>query len=275
MNILKNILAFITDPKNTRMLMLAAIAILIFFLLRQCGATKEAKKETQRITNNYEASQDTLEQYKVGDSTWRAEKLGYNITLEELETKYANLFSDFKALEEMPPKTVIVTEFVVKDSIRNVPILVEIDSAGNTSLAFTDTTYHDTINHRFLSGRIPYDIVFNPSDSTYDLVPKFGEFDLTLGMNLNLGLFREKKTGRISIIAETDYPGVTFTKLEGANIMDDPAGKKILRQARKPFGIGINLGYGLIVDTQSGLIRTGPYLGIGISYSPKWLQFGK
>ena len=59
------------------------------------------------------------------------------------------------------------------------------------------------------------------------------------------------------------------------NIVLGPANKKVLRQLRKPFSLGLNFGYGAVVDVKSGNISTGPYFGIGITYSPKFLQWGK
>jgi len=282
--ILKNIGKFITDPKNTRMIMLGVIVIILLLFLNQCNRTQHfknqvelEKQETQRITNNYEAAMDTIEQGQLDDNTWRAEKLGYELTLDELEGKYADLLGDFKVEKNKPPKVVINTIYEIKEVLTEVPVFVEVDSFGNTSLAFSDSTYHDSLmtNYRFLSGRIPYKIVFDQVDSTYKVVPDVGAFDLTLGMNLNLGLFKDKNTRKISIMADTDYPGVTFTSIEGASIMDDPANKKILRQMRKPWGLGLNLGYGAVVDVKNGKVSTGPYFGIGLSYSPKFLQWGK
>ena len=92
-------------------------------------------------------------------------------------------------------------------------------------------------------------------------------------MNLNLGLFRDKKTKQISIMADTDYPGITFTRLDGALIMDDPESRKVLRQARKQWGIGFNFGYGLMYDVKNSKIVNGPYFGVGLNYTPKFLQW--
>lgn len=282
--IFKNILAFITDPKNTRMLLLAGIVILILLLLQQCNAKQglknelEAQKaEANRISNNYEAAMDTINQYKIDGDTWRAEKAGYEITLDELKTQYADLLGDFELEKNKPPKVIIQTEWKIRDSIRDVLVIAEIDSLGNRSLKFGDSTYFDmdSTNYRQLNGRIPYDIVFDPVDSVYRLIPGNASLNLGLGMNLNLGLFRDKKTGKVSILADTDYPGVKFTKLDGASIMDDPDSRKVARQMRKPWSIGLNLGYGAIVNTSSGTVGLGPYFGIGLNYSPKWLQFGK
>lgn len=282
MTILKNTLKFITDPKNTRMLLLGAMVVFLLLFLRQCNATKAAKaeaelqkQETIRISNNYDAAMDTITQGKLDKDTWRAEKSGYELTLDELKGKYADLLGDFKIEKNKPPIVIIKTEYIIKEVIVEVPVFVEIDAFGNTSLTFNDSTRHNANNYRYLSGKIPYKIVMDPVDSTYKVVPGFGTFDLTLGMNLNLGLFQDKKTRKISIVADTDYPGVTFTTLEGASIMDDPKNKKIIRSMRKTWGLGVNVGYGLLVNTGSGLISTGPYLGIGLSYTPKFLQWGK
>ena len=282
--ILKNIGKFLTDPKNTRMIMLGIIVIILLLFLQQCNRTQYfkdqvelEKQETKRVSNNYEAALDTIEQGKIDDNTWRAEKAGYELTLDELENKYTDLLGDFEVEKNKPPKVVIKIEYVINEVVNNVPVYVEVDSLGNTSIAFSDSTYHDSTmtNYRYLSGNIPYKIIFDPSDSLYKAVPDFGVFNLTLGMNLNLGLFQDKKTRKISIMADTDYPGVTFTNIDGASIMDDPANKKVLRQIRKPWGLGINIGYGAIVDVKNGTISTGPYFGIGLSYTPKFLQWGK
>ena len=249
---------------------------------QQCNKTQHykdqvdiEKQETKRISNNYDAAMDTITQGKVDENTWRAEKSGYELTLDELEGKYADLLGDFEVEKNKPPKVIIKTEYIIKERIDSIPVLVEVDSLGNTSMAFYDSTYHDSINYRLLSGKIPYKIIFDSADSLYKAVPDLGSFELTQGMNLNLGLFQDKKTRKISIIADTDYPGVTFTTLDGASIMDDPANKKILRKMRKPWGLGLNLGYGFLIDPAAGTINTGPYVGLGLSYTPKFLQWGK
>ena len=277
-----NILKFITDPKNTRMLLLGAVVIFLLLFLQQCNATKAAKaevelqkQETVRISNNYDAAMDTIKQTKVDDNTWRSEKLGYELTLDELKGKYADLLGDFKVEKNKPPKTIIKTEFIIKEKIDSVLVTSILDSAGNGYLVIVDTARYDSANFRYLNGNIPYKLVLNEIDSSYKLVPDLGTFEITQGMNLNLGLFQDKDTKKISIMADTDYPGITFTKIDGASIMDDPANKKILRDMRKPWGLGLNVGYGAIVDVKNGSVATGPYVGFGISYSPKFLQWGK
>lgn len=282
--IFKNILKFITDPKNTRMLLFAGIVILILLLLHQCNRAQglkdeiEAQKqETQRIQNNYDASMDTIKQHKVDENTWRAEKEGYLLKYDELKEQYADLLGDFELEKNKPPKVIVQTEYIIRDSIRDVPVFVYVDSLGNENMKFADSAYYDTTNTNFriINGKIPYEIAFDPVDSVYRLIPGNANINLTQGMNLNMGLFQDKDTKKIYIKAETDYPGITFTRLDGASILDDPDNKKVLRQLRKPFSLGLNFGYGAVVDVKSGNISTGPYFGIGITYSPKFLQWGK
>lgn len=283
MIILKNILKFITDPKNTRMILLGVAVIFLILFLQQCGATRAAKEETElqkketiRISNNYEAAMDTIRQGKINDKTWRAERAGYELTIDEAKEKYAKVLKELGYEKNKPPKVIIQTEFEIKEVMGNVKITSsELDSNGNAVLTASDTAQFDSINYRYLNGKIPYKLVFNKIDSTYKIVSDHGVFELNQGIGLNFGLFQDKKTKKISVVATTDYPGVTFTSLEGANIMDDDKNKKLLRQMRKPWSIGINIGYGILVDIKNGELSTGPYVGAGVSYSPKFLQWGK
>ena len=89
--IITNVLKFITDPKNTRMILFGLIVALVLLLLRQCGKTNEAKAETEkaknetvRVSNNYEASRDSVKRYKIDEQTWRTEKQGYELTVDVL-----------------------------------------------------------------------------------------------------------------------------------------------------------------------------------------------
>ena len=259
------------------MLLFAGIVLFALLFLRQCGKTSDAKadievakQEILRVTNNLAASNDTLNQYILDIGTTRAEIKGYELTIEELESDYADLLVDFEIEKNKPPLTIIKTEYIIKEVIIEVPVyILPGDSLFDNYLAFADSASYDSIgvNYRILTGRIP----FNYIDST--IVPSLGNFSLELGMNLNLGLFKDKETKEITILADTDYPGVTFTQLQGANILSDPKNKKILRGLRKNWGLGINVGYGLNVNPNTGILNRGIYIGAGLSYSPKWLQW--
>jgi len=275
MNILGNILKFITDPKNTRMLLFALIVGLFLLLLRQCGKTKEAKQEiikTQeqvlRVKNNYEASQDSIITYRLDNETMRTEKKGFELTIDELKNEYQDLLGKLKLEKSKPPKVVIKTEYLIKEVITEVPIYVTSDSSGS-NITFLDSISHNENNYRVLSGNIPFKID-TLNDSTI-IKPDKGTFMLDLGMSLDLALLKDKETKKINIIVDTDYPGVKFTKINGASILDNPANKKTLRQLRKNWSLGFQVGYGLNVNNNG--IFSSPYFGLGLNYSPKFLQW--
>lgn len=282
MKIVNLILNFLNNPKNTRLLIFGLFLVLILILLGQCNKNKylkseieKEKKETQRIKNNYEASKDTIKTYKIDENTWRSEKLGYELKLEELNGEYSHLLGKFKIEKNKPPKVIVKTEYIIQEKIVGVPVLVKIDESGNEYLAFYDSVFHNKSNFRILSGKIPYYISFDDKDSSYNMAPGNGDFNLEIGMNLNLGVFQDKNTRKIFIKVDTDYPGISFTTIEGASIIDDPKNKDIIRGLRKPWGIGFSVGYGAMINPSSGIMTTGPYFGIGINYTPKFLQFGK
>jgi len=274
--IVTNIIKFITDPKNTRMLLFAGIVLFALLFLRQCNATQKAKsqvlleqQEKKRIQNNWEASLDTLKQFKVGDSTNRAQIAGYELTLNELETKYSDLLANFEIERNKPPKVVIKTEYIIKEVIKEVPVYVSIDSTGNKSLLFSDSVSHNENNWRKLSGEIPFHI--DTTESKPKVVPGKANIEMKFGMNLNLGLFQDTETRKVMIKADSDYPGIEFTSIEGASILDDPKNKKVLRSLRKSFGLGVNIGYGIGFNGNN--ITLSPYIGLGLSYQPKFLQW--
>lgn len=275
-SIVTNIIKFITDPKNTRMLLFAGIMLFLLLFLHQCSATQKAKAEvesqkaeTARVSNNWQASLDTLKQFKVGASTQRAQISGYELTLKELQSDYSDLLANFEIEKNKPPTVVIKTEYIIKEVIKEIPVYVSIDSTGNRSLLFSDSVSHNENNWRKLSGEIPFHIDTTESKTT--IIPGKANVEMKFGMNLNLGLFQDKDTKKIMIKAESDYPGINFTSIQGASILDNDKNKKALRSLRKSFGIGLSVGYGISLN--GNLISPAPYIGLGINYQPKFLQW--
>jgi len=92
-------------------------------------------------------------------------------------------------------------------------------------------------------------------------------------IDLVAGLYRDPKTGRLFVRASTSFPGISFNDIQALDMVDDPGTRKALRGARKPFGIGVGVGYGMSLATDG--YQAGPIIGVGLYYSPKFLQFGK
>ena len=293
MNFLLSIWSWIKDPKNRSAIHLLFIVglVVIIFMQRSCNAKlkdelEAQKEETQRIENNYEALHDTIRQGKINDSTLLAERKAIKITMEELKKNYSDMLIGFEQFRKQNPKVIERITVNNYERIKEVPIYVKMDSIGNGIFSFIDTAKFADGNYRKLKGSIPFNSkIFNKKDSietNFDklgvynkVVPGSGNFELEQGIKLKVGLFEDPKTKKVSIAATTSYPGIIFTKLEGASIMDDEVSRKAARNFRRTWGIGFSVGYGGTVDLKTSKIVFGPQVGVGLHYTPKWLQWGK
>lgn len=286
-------LNWIKDPKNKGIIKLVGIAILIAVILFQCNQNKglrndldSQKSETERIINNNEALNDTIRQKKLNDSTLLAERLAIKISMKELKDGYSDLLLGFEQFRKQNPKVIEKITVNNFETIREVPVYAKMDSLGNGQFIFSDSAKYADGNSRKLSGNINYiNKLFYKKDSTEVDINKLGlyskvsngalaNFELTQKIKLKVGLFEDPKTKKVTIAATTSYPGITFSQLEGADIMDEVS-KKAARNFRKTWGIGFNIGYGGTVDLKTSKVAFGPQVGIGIHYTPKLLQWGK
>lgn len=285
--------AWVRDPKNRGVIKLAAIVILILIILMQCSRNRGLKEDLQaqkdeatRVLNNVEAKNAPLIQKKINDSTLLAERLALKLTVEELKKEYKDLLVGFEQFRKQNPKVIEKITVNNYETIKEVLVYAKMDSLGNGEFTFNDSAKYADGNSRILKGDIRYkNTFFKKSDSTevdlnklglYSKVSKgTGNFVLDQKIKLKVGLFEDPKTKKVTIAATTSYPGITFTQLEGADIMSDDKSRKVTRNFRKTWGIGLNLGYGAGVDIKSMKIYMGPQIGIGITYTPKFLQWGK
>lgn len=246
----------LTDPKNTRMFLLGGIVVLCILLFRQCQATGEAKGEANRIDNNWKASLDTIENYIDKNGNAAAEIRALNLSLEEIEDQL-----EFE--KGKPPLTVIKTETVIKEVIVEIPVTVVDTVIGNfnSALTFSDTATWGK-SFRKVGVFVPYEL-----DGTYI---DFGSATIDLNQNifLSAALTRDSKTKELFVNLSTDYPGTTFNSAEGILIdQRSKAFKDLQYQNRKTLGLGLQLGVGLSNNGVS------PYIGIGLNYTPKFLQW--
>ena len=86
---------------------------------------------------------------------------------------------------------------------------------------------------------------------------------------LTASILRDKKTKEVFVNLSTDYPGTTFNSAQGIMIDSKSSGFRDLQfKSRKSFGVGVQLGIGI-----SGANLISPYVGLGINYTPKFLQW--
>lgn len=268
---------WLADPKNRQLLGFGLVLLLIFMLMGTCsrisaleGEVEQAHQETQRVANNWQASQDSVTMLKGENGEMIGQISGYVLTIDELNRDYADMKAKWQFEKNKPPVVIIETVTVFKDSL----IMVNVELDGDSVIKVGDTTQFSQDNFRIIRGRIPYEI-----DTTrHLLVPGKGIFELEQAMKLNTLLTRDKGTGKIQIQVSTDYPGVRFSQIQGAVIQDDEENRKVLKQSRKQWGLSISAGYGVMLNmvnvNRIGLAH-GPYAGFGIHYTPKWAQWGK
>jgi hypothetical protein len=256
----------------------------------QCNKTKdlkqkleEQKNETTRLINNEQAKNAVLINYQLNDSTNRGIIQGYQITQKELQTTYKDLMNGFNDLGKKTALALAKGTQYIKETIY-IQTTLKIDSLGVEHLVGTDTMRIDSDNFRYTSFDAPFSTrYFKKSDSTEVDIKSYDVFQQTYpgrstissqqSIGLKVGLFQDKKDKKVYIVAQSKYPGLTFSKLEGADIMADPASRKTTRQFRKEFGLGFNIGYGASIEKGTGIIRLTPQVGFGIHYTPRFLQF--
>lgn len=292
-NAIKRIFNFFSKPENRQLIWFLIIAILVVLLFSMKSCNNRLKQELyiqkgeiQRIKNNYEAQQDSVRHYKLNDSTFRAERLAFVLTLDELNKNYKDLLVGFEDFKKNPPKVIINQPILIKETIKEVPVTATINPDGTGEFRFNfENTYADG-NYRKIKGQIPYSSRFySKGDSlfvdykdlpyTLSLNPGLANFELEQKIKLKIGLFEDPKTKKVRVAVNTSYPGVTFEGLEAYDIMDEALIKAQNKGGKRTFGIGLNIGYGATYSLSQNNIIFGPQLGIGFHYTPKWLQWGK
>jgi hypothetical protein len=100
---------------------------------------------------------------------------------------------------------------------------------------------------------------FNYSGATFDI-----------GQKISLLAAIETVDGADQLKLSTAYPGLTFSNIENINLINTRLNQKPVKKGG--FAIGVGLGYGINLNNNQ-VISTGPSIGFGLYYSPKWLRF--
>lgn len=242
---------------NLKVILLAAIVILIMLLARQCESTKEAKSEITRITNNNLALNDTIKNYIDENGLLTGKIRGLHLKIDELG-------DSIQYEKNKPPVTVISYVTEIKDTIIIAPT-IDTFMINPDGTFIHLVTFNDTATWGKSSRKVGFEMPVWLNDSAINT----GKAELTLNQNiwLNAGIQQDVKTKEVFVELKTDYPGITFNDAQGILIKRDEAFKKFSREQRKQFGLGLHLGAGFNGD------RIGPYIGIGVHYSPKFLQW--
>lgn len=277
MSKLNNIVSLVTS----RSFLIMAIITLIVMFLRQCNRTALMEAEAKREHNNYLAQLDSVRTIKSENGQLIQEKSAFQLKVSELSAEQKELIQRLELNSNgrgTTPKAVIQTVGNFVDTSIKAQSKIFKDPNGNESVVFL---YNPTLpgkNKLKISGKTPYTVnLTKDSKDTLNYLasvdPGITSISIEQSVDIVTALYQDPKSKRLMTRVTTDFPNLTFGEINSFEIADNPETRKALKSARKEFGLGFHVGYGL--STSVAGLSPGIYLGVGLHYSPKFLQFGK
>ena len=270
----------VSSVLSSRFSMLAVIVVLTLMFLKQCGKTAHMEAEAKREHNNYLASLDSVRTIKSDNGRLIQEKSAYELKASELSKSQKDLIHQLGLKSSgrgNTPSSVINIVTEIRDSVKIAYTIVK-DTNGDESINFLHNPQMPGNNKLKITGKTPYTISLHvdPLDSTKyiaTILPGLTSLNLEQNIDITTGIYRDPKSKRMMTRVTTDYPGLTFNDINSFDITDNPDTRKALKAARKEFGLGVQIGYG--ISGSSAGLSPGFYIGFGVHYSPRFLQFGK
>lgn len=263
---------------QSKLFLVAVLALLGILLVRQHNLTNLVKQEMQREINNELALKDSVRILQQQNGQLLVEKSSLQLKNSELNEHQKKLVEElgFEKKKKLKPKTVIQYVTVYKEIIKEIPSTVQKDPDGKESIVFIHNPVLVGKNKLKIEGKVPYELSVqqdnnDPSKYTAGINP--GNVSLNIEQNIDIitGIYQDPKTKRIMTRIKTEFPGLSFSEMNSFDITDTDETKSLIRSGRKPFGLGFSLAYGFF----NGTGKPTWFVGAGINYNPKFLQFGK
>ena len=261
---------------NKSLVMFIAGALFILLFLRQCNQistlkqdVKYAQEDANRAFSNFKAAQDSVTVLINQNGDQLAQIRSFEIDLSQKESdllqmtnkykKALNLNKDLKGVNAL-----ISAELELKDSLLAAATTTKIDST--TSIVnFNSFNDFGSGNTRSLTGSTK--IRINPNN--WDLHAFDSQF--TIGQTLSLVAAIEEGTDGVDRLKlSTSYPGLEIRDIENINLVNTRLNRTLEKKAG--WSIGIGVGYGINLNNNQ-VISTGPSIGLGLYWSPKFLRF--
>jgi hypothetical protein len=259
-------------------ILMLALAIVLFMFLKQCHSGSEAEQELARMQRNLIAANDSIRYIKSEEGRIIAEKSGLQLKVSELNSEQKEIMSRLELEKKKTPGVIIRTVIEYRDTGISVETHAKANSDSTGDLSFAYSLKLKGKNSLKVSGKVPYlskiaSKNISGEDVFYSTVTGNGNTTLEIQQTLDVvaGLYKDPKTEILQVRLSTDFPGITFGALDAIEIQDNAETKRALKSARKNFGIGFQLGYGFGINKTGYTV--GPYVGLGLHYSPKFLQF--
>lgn len=249
---LKNILRWVTDPKNRTIMLFIGIIISGVFMFQQHNRINKLLVEKQTYSSNAIALTDSLQDYKTDNGDLIAQKGALQTSKYQLKILNNELYVEIQKEKDKPPKTITKIQTVVRrDTVFTNSS--EYEYLGESAYRITwEYKESGEWGLRALKGNSRFNFL---GDSTISNIRSQITKDI-FQMSISTG-FRETPDGNLQAFARTSAPNVTFTQVDGAII--DP--NSYINIPQKRWGIGFHIGWGL-----SSEFKPTPYIGVGLSY---------
>jgi hypothetical protein len=257
--------------KSSYIFILGALFVLLF--LRQCNRIENLKNEVkitkelaEREHNNYLASKDTIRITKAKNGNLISEVRSYEFDLDNLKEEQGQLITRYKKALNLnndlnKVNTLLSANVEIKDSIIANTELTYIDTLSS-KLTFSKFDDFGKGNTRNLFG----ELLITKLDSGFAYGNPYFKLDQTITLMAAI----EDNNGYDEIKISTGYPGLTITDIENINLINTKLNQR--NEKKAGWSIGVGVGYGINLNNNQ-VISTGPSIGIGVYWSPKWLRF--
>ena len=260
---------------NKTLVMFIAGALFVMLFLRQCNSIENLKQDVKlaqedagRQLNNFKASQDSITILRNDNGDQLAQIRSYEFDLSDMQSTQSDLTKKYKralALNKdlKDVNSLISANLEIKDTL-DVTTTTEAVGTDTTKITFEANNDFGNGNSRFLSGfsTVKYDTMF----SEFKVLET--QFDLTQTLSLMAAI--ENVNGADRLKLSTSYPGLVIKDIENINLVNSRLNRKDQKKSRWMVGFGV--GYGINLNNNQ-VISTGPSIGVGLYWSPKFLQF--
>ena len=260
---------------NKTLVMFIAGALFVMLFLRQCNSIENLKQDVKlaqedagRQLNNFKASQDSIVLLINENGDQLATIRSYEFDLSDmadsqskLTDKYKKALNLNKDLKEV--NSLISANLEIKDSL-NVTTTTEVIGLDTTKITFESSDDFGNGNSRLLTGFT--DVKFDTSINQFSVL--MTRFELTQTLSLMAAI--ENVDGADRLKLSTSYPGLVIKDIENINLVNTRLNRKDQKKSRWMVGFGV--GYGINLNNNQ-VISTGPSIGVGLYFSPKFLQF--
>jgi len=233
----------------TKLIMAAAIVVLIFMNWTSCEKRKEDKRVYEQ---NQEAMKKELVVEKNKNGELQTSVVAFEGNAKELKEYSESLSEEIKNLKNRKPSVITRIKTVYKTDTQYVYNNI-IDTSGlNKDEYRLSWKYSNNDSTRILEGNSVFKAVINDHD--LKITPMFTTLTKDkLTLDFTVGVAKNKKTGFNEIFVTPKNENITIGSMEGA----------MLGKSKLGINLSFSAGYGIYYgNSQFGLA---PYVGLSIS----------